>query len=50
MLTNEKWHESQESLMLANAWQSVQKGPGSGGLEVYEGLVQNHKDKSKVHF
>ena len=50
MLTNEKWHELRESLMLAYAWQSAQKGPLFGRLEVYEGLVKNHKDKSKVHF
>ena len=50
MITNEEWHKLQESLMLANAWQSAQKGPLIGKLEVYEGLVQNHKDKSKVHF
>ena len=50
MHTNEEWHELQESLMLAYAWQSAQKGPLLWRLEVYEGLAQNHKDMSKVHF
>ena len=50
MITNKKWNESQESLMLKNAWQSLPKESRSGVLEVYVGLVQNHLDKLKVHF
>ena len=49
MITNEKLHGSEKSLILANAWQLFPIGPQSGKMEVCLGLVENHKDKSKVH-